>query len=316
MKKLIAILMTLMLVLSGTAFADQAFMTLEEPPVNASNRYALIEFVEPDSSFSYVLLGSGTGAEVFSSFGIDMEDYEKGYERAWQFLSMMEPAMTIVGSPNLNFHPDVNKLYTEVSANGNVIAQLSGFDVFAIISEEAADLVPAISDNCSVVFWNSDGTVAYPMNGAAGTVCIHCGKLDDGSDVHDTVINRYCKDGHTECMGNPMHYCEECEHEYECSKSGSHTKCAECGQPWCYKEEGDHKEAECGHRGCVIFGNEDAHELCEVCGNYLCDGEDHEHAASEAPETEAKPEDGAASEPEKDENGEIFIETDDFEFGE
>lgn len=286
MKKLIAILMTLVLVLTGAAFAEQTFMTLEEPPVNATNRYVLIEFVEPDSTMSYVLLGAGTGAEVFSSFGIDMEDYGKGYERAWQFLSMMEPAMTIVGNPNLDFHPDVNGLYTEVSANGSVIAKLAGFEVFAIISEEAADLVPAISDECNVVIWNSNGTVAYPMNGGAHTVCPNCGLIDDGSDVHDTVINRYCKDGHTECMGNPVHYCEACEHEYECSKSGSHTECAECGKMWCYKEEGDHKETECGHRGCVVFGNEDAHKACEGCDGYICDGEDHEHTVVEETESE------------------------------
>ena len=285
MKKLIAILMTLMLTLTGVALADEALVSPEATPINASNRYVLIEFVEPDGSLSHVLLGAGTGAEAFESFGIDMDDYAEGYAQVWQFLSMMEPTITIVGNPNLDFHPDVNNLYTEVSANDNVFAQLAGFDVFAIISEEAADLAPDISDGCSVVLWNSTGTVAYPMNGSASAICPHCGQIDDGSDVHDSVINRYCQDDHTECMGNPIHHCEACGHDYECSKSGSHTKCAECGQYWCFKEKGDHKEEACGHRGCVIFGNEEAHAHCEICDGYLCDGKDHSHTAEDAPET-------------------------------
>lgn len=288
MKKLIAILMTLMVMLTGAAYADMTFeaVTLEEPPVNASDRMFLIEFVEPDSSLSYALVGTGSGADAFESFGIDMDDYEEGYKRIWQFLTMMEPAVTVVGSPNLSFSPDAKALYTEISMNGEIVAQAAGLNVFAVISEGAANLVPEIDDKCSVTIWNSEGIVTYPMHAGNGNLCPNCGRFDDGSDEHDTVINRYCEEGHTECMGNPEHHCEDCGHDYECSKSGSHTDCAECKQPWCYKEKGDHKELDCGHRGCQVFGKEADHAKCAGCSGYLCDGKDHNHVP--APETETE----------------------------
>lgn len=292
MKKLIAILMTLMVALTGAAYADMTFeaVTLEEPPVNASDRMFLIEFVEPDSTLSYALVGAGSGTGAFESFGIDMNDYEEGYKRIWQFLTLMEPAVTVVGSPNLSFAPGADRLYTEVCMDGELIAQVAGLNVFAVISENAANLVPSIDDACSVAIWNSRGIVSYPMYAGSDNLCPHCGRFDDGSDEHDTVINRYCKEGHTECMGNPIHHCDECGRDYECSKSGSHTVCAECKQPWCYKDKGDHKELDCGHRGCQVYGREADHAKCAGCDGYLCDGKDHNHITE--PETEPTPDVG------------------------
>ena len=97
------------------------------------------------------------------------------------------------------------------------------------------------------------------------------------------MISEYCKEGHTLCMGDPEHYCDPdeggCGDYYPCSRSNSHTPCAKCGKLWCYKEHGDHKELACGHRGCEVYGEEEAHAQCAACGGYLCDGQDHTLAA-------------------------------------
>lgn len=298
MKKMIGILMIMVLVLTGTAFAETVVMpvTLEQPVLTASDSCVLVEIVEADSNLSYVLLGTGDGLDVFDAFSVDMNDYEEGYDRVWKFLSAMTPNATINGAGDLHFNAMNDSVpgttCTEVIINGEAVARLSGLEVYAILSGEASDMMPVVNELCSVVLWTNTGSIAHPASGAEiASLCVNCGKIDTGSDDHDTLISRYCEDEHTVCMGDPIHYCEGCEQEYPCSKSGSHTKCAVCGELWCYKEEGDHKELECGHRGCEVFGHEIDHAQCLSCGAYLCDGKDHEHPAvddgeAEIPETE------------------------------
>lgn len=287
MKKCMVYLMVLVLALTGAAFAEPLVtpVTLEQPALVASDSLVLVEIIGADSSLSYILLGTGGGLDVFSDFAVDMNDYEEGFERVWKFLSSMTPNVTVSAGDSLVFGAMNDSVpgttYTEVSINGEVVAQLSGLEVFGILSGNGAGIVPVINDLCSVVIWTENGNAAYPANGAQVTgLCANCGAIDTGSDEHDTLISRYCKDEHTVCMGEPMHFCEGCEQEYPCAKSGSHTECAVCGELWCYKEKGDHKELDCGHRGCEVFGHETEHAKCSVCGEYLCKGT-HEH-----PETE------------------------------
>lgn len=118
---------------------------------------------------------------------------------------------------------------------------------------------------------------------------------------HDRVYgNEFDYEGHTACLEEVEHFCEDCGRTYTCEFSNSHVKCIKCGNMWCYKEEGDHTETSCGHRHCEIHGNYKKHAKCEGCGKYLCNGRNHSGcvavsaptsaptpAPTEAPNTEA-----------------------------
>lgn len=110
--------------------------------------------------------------------------------------------------------------------------------------------------------------------------------------AHDEIYgNGFDPEGHTACLEQVEHTCEDCGRTYTCEFSNSHVRCIKCGNMWCYKAEGDHTEASCGHRYCEIHGNYKEHAKCEGCGKYLCNGKDHSGcvAPDPTPAPEATP---------------------------
>jgi len=265
MKKLIGIILALMIAATGFALADTA-----GTPVETAEGYLLICLKQADQD-TLVLAGTGSGADVFDAFGAGTEDYSGQYEALWKALSLLKPSLTLEGSAaNLCFEPGLAGKVTTITLNGVAVAQLEGLDTFAILTGTDR---PFVRSDCDVRIWTSEST------GASGEICANCGEIDDGSSRHDVEISQFCADNHTLCMGDPIHRCETCGRSYACSTSGSHTPCAVCAKPWCDKSEGDHTALKCGHRGCAVYGNEDAHARCAICGGYLCDGKDHTPAA-------------------------------------
>lgn len=270
MKKLIGVVLVLMLAVTGLAFAENAGAA-----VKTADGYLLVCFKNGDQE-TLALIGSGSGEDVMNAF-VPGEDDSQRFEALWSFLTKFQPSMVLEGSvANLRFEPDASK-NTQLTLNGVIVAQLEGQQTFAVLS---GDELPSVRPNCKVQLWT--------RNNGAGEICVNCGGINDGSGRHGREISQFCDENHTECMGDPVHHCEVCGKDYACSKSGSHTECAVCGKLWCDKSEGDHTAAECGHRGCEVYGNEAAHALCMICGGYSCDGEDHaaaecglHHAADE-----------------------------------
>ena len=277
MKKLIGVMLALMIAVTGFAFAETTAQ-----PVKTSEGYLLV-CLEYGDQETLALIGSGDGIDAFNAFASDKVAYAERFEDFWKVMALLEPAVALNGSiENLSFESSLDNSMTMVTLNGVVVAQLEGLDSFAIVSGKE---LPVVKEGCDVRIW-AEASVT-------GSVCPNCGEVDDGSDKHDDEISKFCDENHTKCMGDPIHHCDDCGRDYACSKSGSHTKCAVCGEPWCNKSEGDHVELECGHRGCEVYGEEDAHAKCEICGEYLCDGENHEH-----PEEQPDTEEGAGSETE------------------
>ena len=261
MKKFIGMMLALMLAVTGLALAETV-----AKPVETAEGYLLVRFEYADDE-SLALIGSGDGTDAFDAFASDDDTYAERFEDFWKTLSLLEPTLELQGSiANLGFESSLDHSLTMVTLNGVVVAQLKGLETFAIVSGEEQ---PTIDEDCTVRVWAKAGT--------GDSICPNCGQIHDGSAKHDTLISEFCDEGHTVCMGDPIHHCDECGKDYPCSKSNSHTTCAVCGRPWCDKSEGDHVELECGHRGCEVYGEEDEHAKCETCGGYLCDGEDHEH---------------------------------------
>ncbi|MBQ3574871.1 MAG: hypothetical protein IJA26_04335, partial [Clostridia bacterium] len=111
----------------------------------------------------------------------------------------------------------------------------------------------------------------------------------DGLD-HDRVYGKgFDYEGHTACLEEVEHFCEECGRSYTCEFSNSHVRCIKCGEMWCYKAEGDHTEAACGHRHCEIRGNYAKHAKCEGCGKFMCKGGNHENCVPVVPPTTDDP---------------------------
>lgn len=108
---------------------------------------------------------------------------------------------------------------------------------------------------------------------------------------HDRVYgNGFDYEGHTACLEEVEHFCEDCGRSYNCERSNSHVKCIKCENMWCYKAEGDHTEAACGHRHCEIHGNYAKHAKCEGCEKFMCKGGDHSNCVVVEEEPEEQPE--------------------------
>lgn len=269
MKKLIGVMLALMIAVTGIALAENA-----AKPVETAEGYLLVS-IDGANGETRALIGSGDGEDVFDAFTSIEDTYAERFDAFWKLMSMLQPALSLEGSiENMSFEPSLDNSRTAVTLNGVVVAQLEGLETFAFVSGKE---LPVVKEGCDVLVW-AHGSVA-------ATVCLNCGEPDDGSAKHSKVISAFCDEKHTECMGDPIHHCDECGKDYVCSKSNSHTECTVCGKPWCYKDEGNHAELECGHRGCEIYGAEDEHALCETCGEYLCNGKEHEHP-EELPEVE------------------------------
>lgn len=260
MKKLLGMILTL--VLAMTCFA------VAETSKQAENRYVLVR-LEGETGDYLAVVGSGDGADVFDAFAPESEKFADRYAAFWEIVSKFEPAMTVQGN-ELNFVMTRGNSTLIQSADGETIMEADGLLTFAIVSDERVQVNDG--DGLDVHVWTS---VAAQSNGAALGVCPNCGKANDGDKRHVTVISAFCEEKHTQCMGDPMHHCDACGRDYVCSKSNSHTICAKCGEHWCYKDKGDHKELACGHRGCEVYGHEKEHEKCAACEGYLCDGKDH-----------------------------------------
>lgn len=278
MKKLIGMILALMVAVTGLAFAET--LALSPQPQEG---YMLIRFETADQE-SLALIGAGDGTDAFDAFASDDSTYAERFEDFWKALSMLEPVQTLQATADdLGFESSLDGTLTMVTVNGTVVTRIDGLESFAILSGEGA---PSIADGCDVNVWTASSNAATVV-GSGSAICPRCGEIDDGSAKHDTLISQFCEDGHTECMGDPVHHCDECGRDYACSRSNSHTTCAKCGKAWCDKSEGDHAELACGHRGCEVYGEEDEHGLCFVCGEYLCNGEEHtvaecgEHHADE-----------------------------------
>ena len=116
--------------------------------------------------------------------------------------------------------------------------------------------------------------------------------------AHDEIYGKgFDYEGHTACLEQVEHTCEACGRTYTCEFSNSHVPCIKCGEMWCYKAEGDHTEAACGHRHCEIYGHSKDHAKCEGCGKYLCNGKNHancEAAVEPTPAPELPNDDAAA----------------------
>lgn len=235
----------------------------------------LVRFETADGE-SLALFGAGDGTDAFEAFASNDSTYSERFEDFWKTLSMLEPVKTFQTAPgSLGFESSLDGTLTMVTVDGQVISRISGLKSFVILS---GDGKPTVSDGCDVTVWTASSNQATVV-GSNAKICPRCGKIDDGSAAHDTLISSFCQQGHTECMGDPVHHCDACGRDYVCSRSNSHTTCAKCGKAWCDKSEGDHAEQDCGHRGCEIYGEESAHALCVACGKYKCDGGNHALAA-------------------------------------
>lgn len=285
MKKILGAILAMMVAVSGLAFAETVTgtgnLSLEtvSEPVNPENRYMLIELAD-----GLALIGAGDGVEAFDSFASGDALYADRFEDFWTALSALMPVASADGT--LSFAPN-GRGGTLVSADGTAIAELNGVQCFAIVRN---DQTVEIAEGCDVRVWTSAGVRA-----GEGDICPNCGQIDDGGAKHTTVISGFCKESHTVCMGEVTHTCEACGREYPCEKSNSHTECIVCGQPWCYKDKGDHKEQPCGHRGCESFESEEAHAECPGCDGYLCDEKDHTLAACGAHHADAEGDHTAAA---------------------
>lgn len=259
MKKIMGIVLAMMVMLTGFAYAGDV------------NGGCLVISYEG----GYVVIGAGDGQEMFGALASGYDNYEEQFDALWRVLGCIKPIATVEGElTSLKLEKNENG-DTSVIMNETLVAEVIGHKCF-VMTSWAGDKV-SMGEGIIVNLWDAEG-----MTQSTGGLCPNCGEVDDGSEVHDNVISQFCDEGHTACMGDPIHTCEGCGQEYVCSKSNSHTVCAVCGKLWCDKSAGDHKAVECGHRGCEVYGDEEAHAKCGLCEGYLCDGADHIHAETEA----------------------------------
>jgi len=280
MRKTLAFCLVLLLALVSVAHADPA-----ADPAAPEESYVLCARLEADGSYSYALIGSGDGADAFAALAGAGGTYEERFAALWEVASKLEPALSAEGGEEvlafaLGFGADGSAVRVSLGSEG--LATLTGKAAFAIVTGSFAAGNPALSGDCEVYIWTLEGAVRFAEEAAGGeplSLCPNCGGIDDGSKEHTAAISKFCKEGHTKCMGDPEHYCDPddggCGRTYPCSKSNSHTKCLKCGKLWCYKKHGDHKELKCGHRGCEVYGEEEKHAKCPACGGYFCNGKNH-----------------------------------------
>lgn len=103
----------------------------------------------------------------------------------------------------------------------------------------------------------------------------------DGRD-HETQLDEFCRNEnpHRICQaGEATHVCDSCGETYACEDSGSHATCLACGNAWCYKDAGNHFTPACGkieHRPCVQQNfRKSQHYRCGYCNRRLCNGRKH-----------------------------------------
>lgn len=294
MEKCICLCLALLLVLGGAALAENVIGGADGPTsiylaptvvTPEDGRYVLIARAETDGTYSYALVGAGTGEEAMALFG-GAGASEERIAAFTRFAAALEPAVTLESGADPLVISRSEDGGISFSAGALELVRVEDGTVFAIVTGSFAQQEISVEEGCAAYIWDEDGVLEYGVGSTVGetiNVCPHCGRPDDGTSRHHTVISEYCKEGHTLCMGDPEHYCDPdeggCGDYYPCSRSNSHTPCAKCGKLWCYKEHGDHKELACGHRGCEVYGEEEAHAQCAACGGYLCDGQDHTLAA-------------------------------------
>ena len=290
MKKCICLCLALLLVLGGAALAENVIGGADGPTsiylaptvvTPEDGRYVLIARAETDGTYSYALVGAGTGEEAMALFG-GAGASEERIAAFTRFAAALEPAVTLESGADPLVISRSEDGGISFSAGALELVRVEDGTVFAIVTGSFAQQEISVEEGCAAYIWDEDGVLEYGVGSTVGetiNVCPHCGRPDDGTSRHHTVISEYCKEGHTLCMGDPEHYCDPdeggCGDYYPCSRSNSHTPCAKCGKLWCYKEHGDHKELACGHRGCEVYGEEEKHAQCEACSGYLCDGKDH-----------------------------------------
>ena len=293
MEKCICLCLALLLVVGGAALAENVIGGADGPTsiylaptvvTPEDGRYVLIARAETDGTYSYALVGAGTGEEAMALFG-GAGASEERIAAFTRFAAALEPAVTLESGADPLVISRSEDGGISFSAGALELVRVEDGTVFAIVTGSFAQQEISVEEGCAAYIWDEDGVLEYGVGSTVGetiNVCPHCGRPDDGTSRHHTVISEYCKEGHTLCMGDPEHYCDPdeggCGDYYPCSRSNSHTPCAKCGKLWCYKEHGDHKELACGHRGCEVYGEEEKHAQCDVCSGYLCDGKDHSAA--------------------------------------
>ena len=298
LQKLLCLCLALVLALGGAALAESVIggangptsILVSSQALNPGERYVLIARNDEDGTRSYALVGAGDGTEAMELFGGASGSNEERLAAFERLAAALEPAITLDGGEEALAVSSTQQGGLAFSVGLQTLVELEADEGFAIVTGSFAESAPSVAEGCEVRIWAADGTRDYGASdtvGASVNVCPHCGREDDGSAKHHTLISEFCEEGHTQCMGDPEHYCDPedggCGQYYTCSHSNSHTRCIKCGKLWCYKEHGDHKELACGHRGCEVYGEEEKHAQCPACGGYLCDGSDHTHAAAEEP---------------------------------
>lgn len=284
----------------GTALAAVMAVTscfsvwaAQETPLEKETEtpYTLVKIEIPETeeaSVRYALLGEGDGLEAFDLYAPEDGTYMERFEDFWEEVLELEPQITLTGDLEALKFEVVEEtadnaervIKTEISVNEEIAAEVEGEISFAILSESMGEVEPEIHEDGEVYIWEpecirqfTEEAYKYMM------ICDECEALSDGSCGHGTLISEFCKEGHTKDMGDPMHHCDTCGADYPCSQSNGHTTCIKCGNAWCYTAKGTHFTSACGHRGCEIYGNESAHAKCKSCGEYLCNGKSHKHAA-------------------------------------
>lgn len=290
MKKLLCICLVLLLALGGAALSEAVIGGADGPtsilvgsqPLAPGERYVLIAREEENGACSYALVGAGYGAEAMTLLGGATGTNAQRIAAFERVAAALQPAVTLAAGDDPLAISATQSGGIAFSVGLQTLVELEGGEAFAIVTGSFAENAPSVADGCDVYIWDRSGTHAYGESSTVGetvSVCPHCGRPDDGSARHRRLISDYCEEGHTQCMGDPEHYCDPadggCGQHYACSHSNSHTRCIKCGKLWCYKEHGDHKELACGHRGCEVYGEEEKHAQCEACSGYLCDGKDH-----------------------------------------
>lgn len=271
MKKLLAAVLAAMFLFTTAAFAE----SVAQP----QDRYLLIRF-DGAGAQTYALLGAGDGSQAFATFAPESGAYAARFAGFWAAVSRLEPALVLEGRvTGLSFLYSSSENAVSVYLGATPVARLDGSQAFLIVSGSIAPETIFRAAGCDVRVWTPDSAAGTGAIQPDSNLCPRCGQVDDGSARHRTPISEFCALGHPKCMGDPIHHCESCGRDYPCSKSNSHTTCMKCGQPWCYKQHGDHKELACGHRGCQVYGHEAEHALCPVCGAYLCNSAAHQLAA-------------------------------------
>ena len=219
MKKLLCICLVLLLALGGAALSEAVIGGADGPtsilvgsqPLAPGERYVLIAREEENGAYSYALVGAGDGAEAMTLLGGATGTNAQRIAAFERVAAALQPAVTLAAGDDPLAISATQSGGIAFSVGLQTLVELEGGEAFAIVTGSFAENAPSVADGCDVYIWDRSGTHAYGESSTVGetvSVCPHCGRPDDGSARHRRLISDYCEEGHTQCMGDPDHYCD------------------------------------------------------------------------------------------------------------